>query len=207
MGARAGVSHAARPELSGREPLLVTLKMGPRVWSLRTRQAFQRLLPALVELAHGEDVRLVHYSIQRDHIHMILEAEGKRSLSRAMRGLTVRIARRLNAMMRRKGPVFADRFHLHVLASPRQVRNALRYVLLNARKHGVDRPERDWIDPYSSAVTFDGWAIRISPGWSSRFAPPVAAPRTWLLRVGWRRAGPAIHPAERPGPFARGSNA
>jgi hypothetical protein len=94
--------------------------------------------------------------VQRDHLHLIVEAEDTRSLSRAMQGLSVRIAKALNRALGRKGKVFADRFHDRVLTSPKQVRHALAYVLCNARKHGVAPPIRggagpSWVDPCSSA--------------------------------------------------------
>jgi REP element-mobilizing transposase RayT len=198
-GQRAGVSHRARPELNGREPILITMKMKQGIWGLRTRNAFQQILPALAAAAAQRRIRLVHYSIQRDHIHLIVEAVDKLSLSRGVQGLAVRIAKRLNQMMARTGKVFADRFHERVLRSPKQVRNALRYVLLNARKHGVAPPQRDWLDPYSSAAAFDGWAVDIRTLWPHQFVPPTVAPRSWLLSRGWRRAGPTLDPGERPG--------
>jgi putative transposase len=198
---RAGVSHGARPELSGREPLLITLKMRRDVWSLRTRNAFARIMEAFVAVLEKRGIRIVHYSIQRDHIHLIVEAPDKNALSRAVQGLCIRIARKLNAMMKRKGKVFADRFHERVLRSPRQVRNALRYVLLNARKHGVAPDERRWTDPYSSAGAFDGFCIRIRTLWPAHFVPPIALAETWLLRIGWKRAGPLLDPGARPGPL------
>ena len=177
----------------------MTLKMRREVWNLRARRAMACILPALAAVMARVGMRVVHYSVQHDHIHLIVETENATSLSRAVQGLCVRIARRLNALMGRKGKVFADRFHERVLASPRQVRSALRYVLLNARKHGVASPERRWLDPCSSASVFDGWSIEVTIGPGVQFALPTAVPTTWLLRVGWRRGGPLIDPGERPG--------
>ena len=102
-----------------------------------------------------------------------------------MQGLSVRIARRLNALWKRAGSVFAERYHDVILRTPRQVRNAVRYVLLNARKHGAAPPG---IDPYSSGPWFDGWREKIRERVES--SRPVALARTWLLAVGWRRHGP-----------------
>lgn len=195
-GAKAGVSHGARAALTGREPVLITLKMRRHVWNLRTRRAFARILPALFA-AHGRHgMRVVHFSVQGDHIHLIVEIENERALSRGMQGLAVRIARGLNRMMGREGKVFADRYHARVLETPRQVKNALAYVLCNARKHGVAPKTRRWLDPFSSAAAFDGWKVKLDVEGT---ALPVAAPRSWLLRVGWRRAG-LIGPDHHPGP-------
>jgi putative transposase len=116
--------------------------------------------------------------------------------TRAMCGLTCRFAKKLNQLMgRRTGDVFADRFHSHLLATPRAVRTALAYVLCNFRKHGA-ASRFDVLDPFSSARWFAGWLGITS---ISVDDAPVAAPRTWLLGVGWRRAGGPIDPHHMPG--------
>jgi hypothetical protein len=136
--------------------------------------------------------RLVQYSIQSNHLHLIVEAEGRLALSRAMQGLAVRLARRLNAQMGRRGRVFADRFHARALRTPLEVRRALLYVLHNHRHHASyhrapnHRAGAD-LDPLSSAALFDGFSdCKRAPPIRD---PPVAEPSTWLLRIGWRRHG------------------
>lgn len=200
----AGVTHAARPALSGREPVLVTLKARREVWNLRAQRAMRALIPALFS-ARESLVRLVHFSVQHDHLHIVVEAADKSALSRGIQGLAVRLARALNRLMERKGKVWKERFHSHVLRTPRQVRHALAYVLGNARKHGVPLLARG-LDPCSSAAAFDGWAGRVvvSAHELARAAMAVAAPpRSWLLRVGWRRGGDLLDPDHRPGPAPR----
>jgi putative transposase len=140
-GERAGVSHATRDALNGREPVLVTLKARAGLVRLRSRRVLARILPSLVA-ARERHLRLVHFSVQRDHFHLVVEADSQGALARGIQGLSVRIARKLNALMGRRGKVFADRYHAHVLRTPRQVRNALAYVLGNARKHGERLPAR-----------------------------------------------------------------
>jgi REP element-mobilizing transposase RayT len=202
-GERAGVSHAARSDVSAEAPVLVTLKMKKRVWNLRTKRAFARLLPAFLAVCERFGMRLTHFSVQGDHIHLIVEAEDARALARGMQSLCVRIARALNRMMGTSGGVFADRYHHRVLATPRQVRSALRYVLLNARRHGYAPREAGWLDPFSSALAFDGWHAGLrerQAALARAHPPPVARPRTWLLAVGWKRAGGLLDPEHRPGP-------
>jgi REP element-mobilizing transposase RayT len=128
--------------------------------------------------------RLVEYSIQSNHIHLIAEAEGTRSLSRGMQGLGVRVAKRLNKWWGRRGTVFDDRYHGRILRTPREVRNALVYVLHNAKRHGRDLRAR--ADAYSSGPWFTGWReVQVAPG----IRRPFARARTWLLARGWRRHG------------------
>jgi REP element-mobilizing transposase RayT len=143
--------------------------------------------------------RLVHYSIQNDHVHLIAEASSARDLACGLKSIAARFARATNRVFRRAGPVLADRCHVHVLRTPREVRNAIAYVLLNARRHlakaGRALPRITRIDPASSGRWFYGWRALAPP---TRDPPAVAAPRTWLLSVGWRRRG-LIDPAEIPG--------
>jgi REP element-mobilizing transposase RayT len=202
-GERAGVSHAARDDVSSRAPVLVTLKMKKHVWNLRTKRAFARLLPAFLAVCERFGMRLTHFSVQGDHIHLVVEAEDRRALARGMQSLCVRIARALNRMMGTTGGVFADRYHHRVLATPRQVRVALAYVLGNSRRHGYAPRERGWLDPFSSALAFDGWRDGLDEKQAAlarEKPPPVAEPRTWLLAVGWKRAGGLLDPDHRPGP-------
>jgi hypothetical protein len=158
---------------------------------LRSQPAFQALRLAF-SAAHRDDFRVVHFSVQTDHIHLIAEADSSDSLRRGINGLAGRLARGLNRVWRRRGAVWGDRYHSRALTTPREVRNGLIYVLLNFRKHLRAAPG---IDPRSSGAWFDGWS-RAPP--SQEQPSPVAAARTWLATVGWRRAGGPINTHEAP---------
>lgn len=151
-----------------------------------------------LDLEEKERFQLVHFSIQDDHLHLIVEAKDKRELARGMMGLEIRIARRINKALGRKGRFWAERYHRHDLRTPTETRNAIRYVLLNLRKH-MPRPGECFADPKSSAASFDGFT-RAPPLIDARLDWPAVVPRTWLLRVGWRRRG-LIDPADAPGAF------
>ena len=105
-----------------------------------------------------------------------------------MKGLAVRTARAVNRLWGRRGSVFADRYHARVLRSPREVRNALRYVLCHAHKHGLRLdPRRP--DPCSAGAWFDGWEGTSAPAGAPTAESPIVLARTWLLRIGWRHHG------------------
>jgi len=197
---RPPVHHVRRPRLSPRCPSHVTLRVRNGVPSLRSRQFIGEFRATLREACERGTFRVCHYSIQRDHLHMVVEADGKDALARGMKAVAARVARAVNRVFRRKGQVLFGRYHLRVLRTPREVRNAIAYVLLNARKHwrqryGVAPPVR--LDVASSGAWFDGWR-RPSPEPEERGSRAVARPRGWLLREGWRKHGP-IDPAEVPG--------
>ena len=186
--ARSGVPHRARPEHKPRHPLHVTLKVRRDLPSLRTRRVMKALAPVFAVGKERFGLRLNHYSLQTDHLHLIVEAEDRTALTRGLKGLSVRIARALNKLWRRKGCVFPERYHEVVLTTPRQVRHAIAYVLKNALKHGHRMPTPDTIDPFASGEWFDGWQDRFRSTGAGE-VPLVARARTWLLARGWRRHG------------------
>jgi REP element-mobilizing transposase RayT len=176
----------------------VTLKVRSGVPSLRTGRLVRELQRNFAAVCEQGSFRLAHYSIQHDHVHLIVEAASKRALACGMKSFGARIARAVNRVFGRRGPVLADRYHRHTLRTPREVRNALAYVLLNARRHLAKRGHlvaTTSLDRASSARWFDGW--RHAPE-RSHDPPATAAARTWLLARGWRRHG-LIEPAEVPG--------
>ena len=145
------------------------------------REVRRRISDANVSRRLGDVFRVVHFSVQNDHVHLIVEAADGASLSRGVQGLAIRLARRVNALLGARGRFWGDRFHARELASPRAVRNAIVYVLMNAKEHGA----RVDVDPCSSAPWFDGFAER-----RPRDGPsPTRSPETWLCATGWRRRG------------------
>ncbi len=183
-GPRAKVSHDARLEHGAGHPLHLTVRLRPELPSLRRKDARNAIAGAFHAGRERFGFRLTQFSLQSNHLHLIAEAGNKQSLSRGMQGLLVRIARALNTLWKRRGSVFADRFHAHALRSPREVRTALLYVLQNARRHGIQFAS---IDPFSSGAWFDGWRTKLL--FANGLPPIVVPPRTWLLVEGWLRHG------------------
>jgi REP element-mobilizing transposase RayT len=179
----------------------VTLRA--RLAPLRSQHVFPTVRLALWRAARRDPktFRLVHLSVQHDHVHLIVEADDKRSLSSGIRSIAIRVARYVNDLLARRGKLWADRYHSRPLRTPSEVRRALVYVLANFRKHAVSS-RLAGIDPCSSGAWFDGWREekfrRVAPPvaqdarWevgAPREEPVVSAPATWLARVGWRRHG------------------
>ncbi len=173
-----GVPHLRRPPLDSRNPVHVTLRVRREVWSLRRRRSVKALRRAFQAVkADGAQaglvhLRVVHFAILSNHLHLIVEAGDRVALSRGLQSLEIRMARALNASMERKGRVFADRFHAHILKTPTEVGRARRYVLENAAIHAV----RAGLEPAGP----DGLT-------SVSMADCISPPSTWLLATGWRR--------------------
>ena len=210
------VRHRSRKDVDARTPYHVTLRVRRGIGSLRTYRVVRAIEDSFREACERRKFRLVHYSIQEDHAHLIVEAENADELGRGMMSIAARFARAVNRALGRTGKVLADRYHLRALKAPRQVRNALAYVLLNARRHAAKRiarlqkrglkveplPSSGRIDGASSARWFRGWrrdiAIDREPPGPLGDEPAVAEPRTWFLRRGWRMHG-LLNPNEIPG--------
>jgi putative transposase len=172
-----------------RHPVHVTLRVRRDVSNLRRYTTFQAIRAALSGGKRRFGVGLVEYSVQRNHLHLMMEAADRRCLSRAMQGLGVRLAKAINKACGRSGSVFAERYHARSVKSALEVWRVLHYVLNNARRHAADhgyRYGKDWLDPCSSARHFDGWDGRAPPPQRDLATVP---PRTALLATAWRAYG------------------
>ena len=121
-------SHARREQFTARLPLHVTLRLKPGMVNLRWWQAYRAVELGLMAGRERFGFRLVHFAVLGNHIHLVAEAESPRALARGCQGLKVRLARGLNRLMARTGPVFGERYHVHVLRTPAEVRSTLHYV-------------------------------------------------------------------------------
>jgi len=213
-GKRSSERHEKRPRLLASQPVHVICRVSREVGSLRKRYMFAALRWATIAVAKHEDVRIVHFSIQGTHLHLIVEATNRTALSKGMQAFLISAAKQINGAVfertgaRRKGKVFTDRFHMRILKTPREVRNAVAYVLNNWRRHEEDRANhtRTWkVDPYSNGWQFAGWKEREGEWLAYRTPSNYLSlitwfPKTWLLSTGWRRHGLiSIH--EIPGPM------
>jgi putative transposase len=215
-GPRSSERHKRRAPHDPRHPVHVTMRLVAGLISLRKRDTYLAIREATIAVLQREGFRICYLSIQRNHLHLIVEAISKRALSRGLQAFSISAAKHINGAItartgnRRRGQVFADRYHSRALTSPRAVRHALAYVLNNWRRHEEDRANvaKTWkLDPFSNAIDF--------PGWKEREDSPVLyrgpagyqqlvtwLPKTWLLREGWSKHR-LISVYEVPGPMHR----
>ena len=198
------VRRIRRPAVDPRKPIHVTLRAVKGVPSFRSKRRFLRMRDSIRAASDRFGMRVIHFTLMDNHVHLIVEAEDRGALSRGMQGLDIRLAKSANGKFR-DGKVFRDRYHAVVLETSKQVRNAVAYVLLNGRRHARSTAPAEGIDPCSSGHWFDGWnrdvtALKVAGSihLDCSGASPIAAPRTWLLGSGWRAHG-LIDPSETPG--------
>ena len=199
-----GGPHRARPALQAHHPVHAVLRTHEGLGRLRQRNMYRAIRRVLVRYLGRDEFRVVHLSIQGNHLHLIVEARDARALSRGMQSLAINLARAINGVWKRAGAVFAGRYHATQIKTARQARNTLCYVLNNWRRHREDladaRCMQARLDPYSSATSFAGWTVRfVAP---AHYVPlPISPPETELLRSDWLRCG-RIDPWEVPGPLS-----
>ena len=184
---RPRVPHRTRMDHKRAHPVHVTLRARAGLPPLRDHGIFAEARDAIAmasrSRAASSTFRVVEFSIQNDHAHFIVEAHDKETLTRGLRGLVIRFARAVNRALHVRGPVWEDRYHARELTTPRAVRNAIVYVLMNAKKHRMRIAQ---VDHFSSAPWFGGFAQRIDVAIEPS---PVFASKTWLGAMGWRRRG------------------
>ena len=194
-------AHVRRPRLSRREPAHLTLTICEGLPGLRRKIAF-RCLRRAVRIGRAQGLRIAHFAILSNHVHLIVEPQGE-NLRRELQSLSISFSKSLNAALKRKGSVFRERYHLHVLKTPSEVRRALAYVLSNESRHRKI-PRTAWIDPFSSAYAFSDWKELFGRRFEVQFSnwPDCEIEavirdflgkspdhtRGWLLREGWKRA-------------------
>jgi putative transposase len=192
-GSGAGVPHGPRERFKNL-PVHITMRLIPDLNGLRHPAESEVVRGALAAGREKEGFRLVQYSIQWDHLHLLAEAVNEFYLAQAAQGLGVRLAKRLNRLWDRAGSVFAERHHTHPLRDPFSTFHAQRYVLCNGRKHGAHFEPGP--DPLSSGPAFRHWSD-IDPS----LAVPdecVVEPTLWLLTTGWLLYGRPFASSEIP---------
>ncbi len=182
------VPHRVREKHRAAHPVHVTLRARVGLPPFRERVVLGEIRAAIGganrSLAVGEGFRVVEFSVQNDHVHLVVEAHDRDVLTRGIQGLAIRLARAVNRALSSRGKVWGDRYHARELRTPREVRNAIVYVLMNAKKQGSRIASG--IDVFSSAPWFGGFAQRVA---APAVRSPVYVARTWLASVGWRRLG------------------
>jgi REP element-mobilizing transposase RayT len=157
--------------------------MLPEITRLRRRDQYRAIRRALARTAHREDCRICQFSIQANHVHLIVEPRSKDGLARGMIAFKTSCARRLNGVVGRRGRVLADRYHARYLINPAQVRRALvshhsshlaGRVAAGRRRRPAARRRRPLGEDPESPVAVDRETAIVLDGCCDALAPSVA---------------------------------
>ena len=187
------VAHAPRAKVSRKNPMHITMRMRKGVVNLRSHGIFKEFKRALKE-AKRFGLNVNQFSLQGNHLHLIVEAQSNAFLASGMKSFGSRFAKAVLRASGQKGAAFAGRYHLHILKSPREAKNALKYVLLNQAKHlGVV----EHIDSFSSGYFFKEWhkLVKVRSWITAQLSESrrrdfshLSPAKSWLLREGWMLA-------------------
>jgi hypothetical protein len=199
-GRRVSPLHRARLDVDRDHPVHVRLQVTPGLASLRQPFGYDAVGHALVRALARGDFRVVHVSVQHDHVHLIVEADDRGALARGLQSFTISMSKAVNKHLGRKGGLFRHRYDARHITTTEEAHDAVAFVLNNWWLHGVDEVARapggraPAIDPYASGARFDGWSD-VAPGAALASLPegraplPTAPPMTWLMRIGWKWHG------------------
>ncbi len=191
------IPHASRPDFKSTHPLHVTVKLFKENYcklNLRNKDVAGKLKIAILR-ARSSGLRIIHFSLQDDHVHLIIESHDKKILARGMRAFGISFSKQLNTLIGATGRVYKERYHLHILKSLREAKHALHYVLQNAKKHKRIDPKAVQLDNYSTAVLLNSeeqWKLfgadfPLQEGWQARLRKFLDPPQSWFLTSGWMR--------------------
>ncbi len=188
------VAHGAREKVDFKKPLHITIRLAPGLSGLRTKHMHEQFTAALLK-AKAKGLRVLHYSIQGNHLHLLVECADNQALAAGMNSFGTSFAKAVRKKLGGKGKVFAGRYHLRVLQNPTQMKNTLAYVLLNQAKHENLIP---YNDKFSSSQHFNEWKALLGRNvgpilqeWRKNKKPLpeyLSKPKSWLASKGWLAA-------------------
>lgn len=130
----AGIRHTKRPDLTRPSSLHLTVKIEKSKANLKNKNVLAILKKAIFN-ARRQGLKVIHYSLEYDHIHLIIEADNNRTLGKGMQAFGVTLAKAINRMRKVKGQVYKHRYHFRQITSSRQLKNVMTYIFNNGVKH------------------------------------------------------------------------
>lgn len=120
--------------------------------------------------ARLKDLKIIHYTLEYNHIHLLVEAASNRVLHSGMQAFGISLAKGINRFKRLKGTVYKHRYHYRQISSPRDLKNVLHYIFHNGIKHKRTRFALDLYNSYLAEKRL--WAeIKLRPelnGWQRK---------------------------------------
>jgi REP element-mobilizing transposase RayT len=148
-----GIRHTKREEIRRETPLHLTIKLIRA--DVQNKTVLKALRHAILR-ARLQGLRIIHYSLEHDHIHLYAESDDNKILARAMKALGGSLIKKINKYFKVKGRCYKTRYHLRILRSATEVKNVINYILKNGIKH---KRTKSVIDPYNSALVLHDYRI------------------------------------------------
>ena len=97
--------------------------------------------------ARKKGLRIIHFSLEYDHVHLLVEAADNVELGKGMQSFGVTLSKAINRMRKMKGTVYKHRYHFRQISSSRELKYVMKYIFSNGVKHGT---AKTIINPFNS---------------------------------------------------------
>ena len=148
-----GIRHTSREFISRPSALHLTVKL--KRADIQNK-VILRILKHAIYRSRLQGIRIVHFTLEHDHVHLYAECGSNLVLAKGMKAFGVTLVKGINKLKRSKGTLYKYRFHLRILKTPRDAKNVINYILKNGIKH---RRTLKVINPYNSALALHDFGL------------------------------------------------
>jgi REP element-mobilizing transposase RayT len=141
-----GIRHISREDIKKPTSLHLTIKVRENKADIKNKQILKALHHS-IKRARMKRLKIVHYTLEYNHIHLLVEAEIKQLVHQGMQAFGISLAKKINTIKRLKGTVYKHRYHLRKINSPRDLKNVLHYIFNNGIHH---KRTSNVLDSYNS---------------------------------------------------------
>lgn len=156
-----GIRHIARDKVTKHTSLHLTIKIERLKAGLRNKDVLKQLHDS-IKKARKIGLRVIHYTLEFDHVHLLVEVDSNQQLAKGMQSFGISFSKGINKIKAQVGKVFKTRYHFRKLKSPNEIKNVIFYILGNSLKHKKDF---SILSPYNTAITasalFPGFELGI----------------------------------------------
>ena len=129
-----GIRHIQRERFERESSFHITIKVRQEKSDLQNKMILKALHRAIMK-ARYKSLKVIHYTLEFNHIHLLVEAYNQEQLSNCMQSFGVTLAKMINKVKFKKGRVYKHRYHLRRLSSVMELKNVLKYIFNNGIKH------------------------------------------------------------------------
>jgi REP element-mobilizing transposase RayT len=169
-----GIRHTKREMIKKDTVLHLTLKIEKNKANLKNKSILKALQHS-IKKARSLGLKVIHYTLEYDHVHLLIEASDKISLGKGMQSLGISFSKGINKIKKQTGKVFKTRYHFRKLNSPREIKNALNYILGNGIKH---RETLSVINSFNSLPAINNFK-HLYPGFELMIEETIS--KSWVL--------------------------
>ncbi len=141
-----GIRHTNRPHIKKPASLHLTIKVKKKKAEIKNKSVLKILKRAILN-ARKQGLRVIHFSLEYDHVHLLIEADNNLILGKGMQAFGVTLSKAINRLKKLKGGVYKHRYHFRQISSTRELKIVMNYIFTNGLKHGT---AKSILNPFNS---------------------------------------------------------